>query len=239
MLRWTERFATRATGGIWIPPRRLFWRMGEKIMLRPRSVVLAIAAFLAVWATGIALSLLAAIYGTQPGQAPADVVRHEFAVRGAVFDWPTAPPSPWPPPDQLLKLQGRFGDYFNVLRTDESPSQPATHQMEVNRYGWPWRVLEEADRIWPWDDPAYQVDAHPETGMRVLWANLLVPPGIAGFAVAAMIISSTSLIAIWRRKQGRCARCGYRLDASMRRCSECGFLDPRRAINQTAQKPMA
>lgn len=149
--------------------------------------------------------------------------------------WPARTPhaQPWPPINQHQIDRIKFGAVRTTCWGSTNPEpRNTTHQIQVERYGWPIASMERVVYFWPWDDPAWSLNARQDTGMRIRWSGTLLNPLVAGSALWLLVVGLPWLVlarrARRRLRRGLCPACAYPY-SNPDRCTECGLARPRSA----------
>ncbi len=146
-----------------------------------------------------------------------------FGEAAAQRGWPANPPEPWPSVYQFSERSAFGASRQTAWATDIR--RETTHQMEVERYGWPQPVLVRTQLWWPLQDARWGTPKPAGMGWRVRWKGSLFDVTLFTTIAVGLIAVPTALVRSLRRRKrarsGRCLECGYQL-ATGPVCPECG-----------------
>lgn len=159
----------------------------------------------------------------QVGSKP---VANLFGPAAASRPWPVRTPHAhaWPAPTQY-SVSRAFG--FSQIGVWSSPADGSstTHQMSVDRIGWPLPCLERVQLYWPSSDPAWLTNAEQMPPARVRWSGALLNPVIFAASVWLVFLAPFQVRELLRRRvrgrRGQCPACGYPRGHG-HVCPECG-----------------
>lgn len=192
-------------------------------MLRDRFLR-SLVIFIVVYCLALAAVLIVGARGTRYSGAPAVGTANRFASQGASLSWPADPPVPWPGPTSASEARTLLYVLRDVRSGDQSQT---THSMQVEEFGWPFPAFQRVRLWWPWNDPQYATSVSPDSGLRVIWGNVLGMPAFAAAIVAILLLAPPLLRETRRRGRGLCPRCAYDLRGDLAGgCSECGWRRP-------------
>lgn len=193
--------------------------------MRNRRKAVLLTVFICV-TFAMACAVLAAA-GFVQLEMPDDTTINDFGAAAAAHGWPVRTPADqrkWPDATQWSE-HSRFG--YVHLRVSSAINRQSTHQMQIDRHGWPFTVFERRQLWWPWDDPTWTSAQRPDSGLCVRWDGVLLNGLVLGLPLAMLILAPQFLRARSRRRRGCCVECGYDLrgpsaGSPVVRCPECG-----------------
>ncbi|MBK8268573.1 MAG: hypothetical protein IPK83_09850 [Planctomycetes bacterium] len=195
----------------------------------------------AVWPTVLSCLIVASASALLVGASflqltlPANTTINDFGAAAAAHGWPAKTPADqpaWPAVTQWSEWS-RFG-YVERMAWS-AHNQQTTHQMQVDRWGWPFTVFEQRQCWWPWSDPAWKSAERPDSRIYVRWDGVALNGLVLGVPLAILLMAPNFIRARSRRKEGLCLKCGYDLrgptpDNPLARCPECGTMHETPAV---------
>ena len=159
---------------------------------------------------------------------PSSASINEFKGNAAARGWPARTPSDqptWPAVKQWSEWS-RFG--CSRQTAWGSPDGQTTHQIAVDRHGWPFYVFEDRQYWWPWSDPTWMSTQRSDPALQVRWDGVMMNGMTIGLPLALLVLAPSALQRRRRHRRGLCVECGYDLRGAASagadsRCPECGM----------------
>ncbi len=194
-------------------------------MRNPRRYAVPTLLSCVIVAAACAVLAAAAWLRSDPAKLPTlDLRGADAAARG----WPAHTPfdnPPWPDVTQWTEAS-RFG--YVRQQAWSSADRKTTHQMVVDRYGWPFTVFEKRQLWRPWEDPKWASTEPNDTGLYTRWDGVVLNSFAIGLPAFLLMCGPGFLRRRERRRHGQCIECGYDLRGTPAtgpgaRCPECGM----------------